>query len=111
MFCIDSMVCGYHNYQSIWHHPLVDGELVCEQEAVNSHDPQAVAIKKMINGNHYVVGHVPKRISSICLIFKKEVVPSFVELQSMDVFRSICLKVDKSFFSCALTFSTANTNE
>ena len=45
-FCIDSMVRGYHEYQSIWHDPLADGELVGEREVGNSHDPHAVAIKK-----------------------------------------------------------------
>ena len=41
-FCTDSMIRGYHEYQSIWDNPLVDGDLLCEQETGNSHDPQAM---------------------------------------------------------------------
>ena len=50
---------------------MADGDLPCEREAENLHDPQAVAIKKviMIDGNLQVVGHVPRKISSICSIF------------------------------------------
>ena len=59
-FCIDSIVYGYHEYQSIWHHPLADGELVCKREAGKFHDPQAVAIKKIMDGNLQIVGHVPR---------------------------------------------------
>ena len=37
------------------------GEKVsCEQEAGNTHDPQAVAMMKLIDCNVQVVGHVPK---------------------------------------------------
>ena len=43
-FCIDSMVRGYHEYQSIWDTPLADGDLPCEREVGNSHDSQAVAV-------------------------------------------------------------------
>ena len=35
---------GYHEYQSIWDNPLADEDLLCEREARNSHDPQAIAI-------------------------------------------------------------------
>ena len=37
-FYIDSTVRGYHDYQSIWDNPLVDGDLLHEQESENSHD-------------------------------------------------------------------------
>ena len=49
-FCIDSMVHGYCKYQSIWDIPLADGDLPCEQKMVNSHYPQAMALKKVIDG-------------------------------------------------------------
>jgi len=52
------MVGGYHEYHSIWHDP--------KKEVGNAHDPQAVAIKKFIDNNIEVVGHVLRRISSIC---------------------------------------------
>ena len=38
-FCIDSMVWGCCEYQSIWDIPLADGDLPCEQKTGNSHDP------------------------------------------------------------------------
>ena len=68
-FYIDSMVQGYHDYQSIWDNPLVDGDLLCERETGNSHDLWAVAIKKMIDGTLQVAGHVSKKASLTCLIF------------------------------------------
>ena len=36
-FYIDSMVQGYHDYQSIWGNPLADGDLPCECETGNTH--------------------------------------------------------------------------
>ena len=38
-------------------------------EAGNLHDPQAVAIMKLIDGSMQVVGHLPRTISSVCSIF------------------------------------------
>ena len=59
---IDSMIRGYHEYQSIWDNPLTDGDLLCEQETGNSHNPQAMVIKmwSMVPQQH-VVGHVLKK--------------------------------------------------
>ena len=70
-FCIDSMVWGYHEYQSIWDNPLADGDVACEWETGNSYNPQSMAIKKVNDGTLPVVGHMPRKISSICLIFIK----------------------------------------
>ena len=46
------MVPGYHEYQSIWiwEFPLADEDLHCERKPGNSHDPQAMALKKVIDG-------------------------------------------------------------
>ena len=49
-FCIDSMVRGYCEFQSIWDIPLADRDLSCERKTGNSHDPQAMVLKKVING-------------------------------------------------------------
>ena len=51
MFCIDSKIWvqNYCEYQFIWDNPLADGDLPCEQETGNSHGPQAMAIKKVID--------------------------------------------------------------
>ena len=60
------MIRGYHEYKVAWDN-LVHGEnLVCEREVGNHHDTHAVAIKKVIDGNLTVVGHIPRRLSSIC---------------------------------------------
>jgi len=68
-FCLDSKVHGYHVYQAIWANPCTGDELICEWEIGNSHDPQAVAMKKEINGIISIVGCVPCEISSICSSF------------------------------------------
>ena len=44
------MVRGYCEYQSIWDIPLIDGDLHCERKMGNSHDPQVMVFKKMIDG-------------------------------------------------------------
>ena len=68
-FRVNSKARGYHVHQSIWPNPSVGEEVACEREAGNAHDPQAVAMKKLIDGNVHVVGHVPRTISSVCSIF------------------------------------------
>ena len=45
---------------------MADGDVPCERETGNSY---SMAIKKVIDGTLPVVGHVPRKISSICLIF------------------------------------------
>ena len=71
-FRLDSKVRGYHVYQAIWTNPCIGDELICEQEIGNSHDPQAVAMKKEIDCVISIVGHVPREISSICSSFIRQ---------------------------------------
>ena len=59
-----SMARSYHQYQSIWS-AVVGEELPCRIELSNLHNLFTVAICK----SNIVVGHVPKRISSICSSF------------------------------------------
>ena len=66
---IESMIRGYHKYKLIWNNPVVGEDLLCECEVGNPHDTHAVAVKKVIDGNLTMVGHIPQRISSICSIF------------------------------------------
>ena len=68
-FSVESMIHGYHEYKVIWDNPVVGEDLLCEREIGNSYDTHAVAVKKVIDGNLTVVGHIPRRISSICSIF------------------------------------------
>ena len=65
-FTFESMVRGYHEYQLIWGVPAVGEELNCHRELGNSHDPYAVAVKKVISREERVTGHVPWRISAVC---------------------------------------------
>ena len=58
------MVRGYHVYQSVWS-PTAGEQLPCRREPGNIQDPFSVAV---MEGSD-VVGHVPKKISSICSMF------------------------------------------
>ena len=64
---------GYHEYQSIWDNPLTDGNLRCERETWNSHDPQAITVnckRWSLVLQLQVVGHVPKKYLPInCNLF------------------------------------------
>ena len=60
-FVIDAAIRGYHVYKEIWPNPINEEQLICEHKIGNSHDPLAVAIKKLIDGSNMIVGHVPKK--------------------------------------------------
>ena len=49
-FYVESMICGYHEYISIWENPSIGESLICEQEVGNCYDTHAVAIKKILKG-------------------------------------------------------------
>ena len=51
-------------YQGIWDADLGE-QLPCQREPMNSKDPFAVAVVK----SHVTVGHIPRKISSICSMF------------------------------------------
>ena len=55
---------GYHIYSDIWE-ASVGEQLPCEREAGNGADPFAVAVKR----SGAVVGHIPRKISSVCSLF------------------------------------------
>lgn len=59
----DSMIRGFHIYHSIWK-PFIE-ELCCMREMSNSQDLFAVAVMKGL----IIVGHVLRKISSICSMF------------------------------------------
>ena len=71
-FSLDSMIRGYHQYKTIWENPSRRDELLCECEIGNAHDTHAVAIKKYIGGVQTTVGHIAKKISSLCSIFSRQ---------------------------------------
>ena len=65
-FVVESMICGYHEYKSIWDNPVNEEEL---REMGNSHDPMAVAVMKEIDSETKTVGHIPRIISALCFVF------------------------------------------
>jgi len=67
-FEVESMVRGYHCYNTIWD-PAIGEELPCKLELSNPEDRFAVAVFKREVWGEVTVGHVPKRISSICSSF------------------------------------------
>ena len=63
-YCCESEVMGYHIYQDIWE--ARHGEILnCFRETGNAFNPFTVCVKK----DAVVVGHVPRKISSISLLF------------------------------------------
>ena len=66
-FTLVSCIRGYHVYKDIWDPGL--GESVrCEREDRNPQDPYAVGLKKD-DSHDTTVGHVPRTISCICMLF------------------------------------------
>ena len=61
---VEAMVRGYHVYQDIWDAALGE-QLSCKGEPGNRKDPFAVAVVRAL----VTVGHVPKKISSVCSMF------------------------------------------
>ena len=55
---------GFYAYKNVWE-PTIDEGLSCGRDVGNSHNTFAIAIKN----NFEVVGHIPRFLSSICLIF------------------------------------------
>ena len=64
---VEAVVRGYHEYKGIWV-AVVCEELSCRREPTNREDRFAVAVVKDSN----VVGHVPRKISSVCSLFLRE---------------------------------------
>ena len=46
-FAIDAVIPGYHVCKEIWPNPVDEEEITCECEVGNSHNPLAIAIKKL----------------------------------------------------------------
>ena len=63
-FSVEAMVRGYLVYKDVWE-AAVGEELRCEREPGNRQDPFTVAVVR----SAVTVGHVPKKISSVCSMF------------------------------------------
>ena len=66
VFAVESMIRGYHEYKVAWDNLVHRENLVCEREVGNHHATHAVAIKKVIDGNLTVVGHIKGYLLAIC---------------------------------------------
>ena len=63
-FSVEAVVRGYHVYKDIWT-AVIDEEFPCKREDGNRVDPFAVAVRR----GDDVIGHVPRKISSICSLY------------------------------------------
>ena len=61
---VETVIRGHHVYKEIWT-PTLGEILSCRRETDNFHDRFAVAVMKGTD----LVGHVPKKISTICSLF------------------------------------------
>lgn len=61
---VNWMINGYHVYRDTWN-AFVDEQLVCKQRPFISADPFSVTVVK----GDTTVGHVPRKIFSICSLF------------------------------------------
>ena len=60
-----SCIRGFYVYQDNWT-PILGERLVCKNEPGNPRDRYAVAVCK---AGDEIVGHLPRNISTMCLIF------------------------------------------
>ena len=67
-FIVYSAIQGYHEYKDIWKNPIIGGELKCQREIGNRHDPLAMAMLKQIDGHNTIVGHVSRKIVPLAML-------------------------------------------
>ena len=89
---IEAMVRGYRVYRHIWD-ATVGEELSCVREVENYCDPFAVAVVK---SDGVPVGHIPRKISSLCLMFLRRggTIDCQINLLDLGAFLKIFLKGD-----------------
>ena len=60
-----SCIKGYHIYKAVWT-PYI---MPCSRELTNGHDPFAVKVSQLHGEEERIVGHLPRKSSSMCSIF------------------------------------------
>ena len=80
---------GHDFYKSIWS-PAIGEVLVCDPEFGNKEDPYAV---KVVTSDGTTVGHVPRRISTLCHLFLLKNGSIICQISAKRRFPKICLKV------------------
>ena len=63
-FSMEAMVGGYHVYKDMWD-TAAGEQLHCKRELGNHQDPFTVVVVR----SAVMVGHIPKKISSVCSMF------------------------------------------
>ena len=104
-FTYNSCVRGHHVYKAIWT-PKLNEELLCRREPGNKEDLHAVATMK----DDVVVGHVPRKISTLCSSFIKRG-GSIVCKVTGERRYSYDLKQGGLEVPCTLTFTSTNDGE
>ena len=70
-FEAQSCIRGYHIYKAVWT-PYIGETMPCSRELTNGHDPFAVKVSQLHGEDERIVGHLPRKISSICGIFLRK---------------------------------------
>ena len=70
-FEVWSCIRDYHIYKTVLT-PHIGEMLPCCQENTNSHDPFAVKVLQLSGEDETIVGHLPRKISSVCSLFSRK---------------------------------------
>ena len=70
-FEAQSCIRGYHIYKAVWT-PYIGETMLCSRELTNGHDPFVVKVSQLHGEDERIVGHLPRKISSICSIFLRK---------------------------------------
>lgn len=97
---MDTVVRGHHVYKDVWK-PRLGELLLCKMEFGNIHDPYAVSVVR--DDGAEVVGHVPRKISSLCYFFIKRKGTIFCQVTGKRR-RSVDLPQGGLEVPCTLTF-------
>ena len=66
---MDSIIRGYHQYKTIRENPSHSDELLWKRQIGNTNDTHTMAIKKDIEGVQTIMGHITKKVYSLCSNF------------------------------------------
>ena len=78
---VESMICGYHEYKTVWENPVLAEKLHCLTG--NPCYPAAVAIQNQISGEMFIVGQylwVGGNINGVSSYIHRHTVPDSCRL-------------------------------
>ena len=70
-FEVQYCIRGYHIYKAVWT-PYIGETLPCFRELTNGHYPFSVKVSQLEGEDETIVGHLPRKISSICSFFLRK---------------------------------------